>query len=79
MTNALAYNNCCVKYYCGKVIQLEAVGISLFIRLSSKGDDPNTDPNYKIGMEAVSYDKRTSLQQCSKKYRCKKVLQLEPF
>jgi hypothetical protein len=49
----------------------------LLIRLSSRGDDPNIDPNYKIGLEAVSYDKRTSLQQYSIKYRCKKVLHPE--
>ncbi len=52
--------------------------MALLIRLCFIGEDPNIDPNYKIGMEAVSYDKCISLQQCSKKYRCKKVLQLEP-
>jgi len=73
VTNTLAYNNCCVKYYCGKVIQLEAVGISLLIRLCSKGEDPNIDPNYKIGIEVNSSDKHTSLQYCSIKYQYKKV------
>jgi len=46
--------------------------MALLIRLCSIGEDPNIDPNYKIGMETVSYDKRTSLQQYSIKYTNKK-------